>query len=87
MNDPAQHSSSFLAAVFALVARGYIVEIRRVRTASYAATIRNQLDTVVGDLEYRDPVDEPNEYAQGLSSSDYGYEMGRVFDIVLAFCK
>lgn len=85
---PGAHSSSFIAAVFALVARGYTVEVRSACRASYHATIRNHLDAVVGDLEYRDPSDEPEEYAQGLTYANHGGdEMGRVFQIVLAFCS
>lgn len=85
MMEPRGHSSAFVAATFALIARGYTVEIKGVGRASYQAKIRDQNDMFVGDLEYRDPADEPNETAQGLSYANYGPTMGMVFQLVTAF--
>jgi hypothetical protein len=53
--------------VDALVRRGHRVEIRAVHDDSYAALVRNALGQVVGTIEYRSPLDEPVEYARGLS--------------------
>lgn len=51
----------------ALVRRGHRVEIRAVHYDSYAAVVRNPLGQFVGTIEYRSPLDEPAEYARGLS--------------------
>jgi hypothetical protein len=61
--DPAQ----WLSLCFTLMARGYILEMKAVARASFHATVRNQLDRIVGDISYRDPQDEPNDFAQGIS--------------------
>lgn len=61
--DPAQ----WMSLCFTLLARGYILEMKAVMRGSFHATVRNQLDRVVGDITYRDPQDEPNDYAQGIS--------------------
>lgn len=79
------HSSAFIAATFALVARGYTVEIKGTGRASYQAKIRDQLDLLVGDLEYRDPADEPNPQAQGLSFASYCPTLGVVFELINGF--
>lgn len=60
-------AADFFAAQFALLARGYILEVRAVRKGSFHATVRSRLETVVGSLEYRDPRDELEPSAQGLS--------------------
>ena len=86
-NNPDLHSSAFVAAAFALIAKGYTVEIKRVARASYHAKIRDSLDGLVGDLEWRDPIDERNPRAQGLSSAGYSIGQDEIFRTVLHFIK
>jgi hypothetical protein len=56
-----------VALIRALVRAGLRVELRAVLFDSYAAVVRNELEQRVGDIEYRSPLDEPAEYARGLS--------------------
>lgn len=50
-----------------LVRRGHRVELRAVHYDSYAAVVRNAFGQTIGTIEYRSPLDEPTEYARGLS--------------------
>lgn len=78
--------AELIGIVLRLVARGYGVELRSCYRASYHAVIRDAMDIVVGDLEYRDPQDESNPQAQGLSYSsrvlDPQYTSDRVLRII-----
>jgi hypothetical protein len=78
-------SASFMAAVFALLRRGYAVELVATGRGSYQAKIRNQLDVLVGDMQYRDPIDEKNELYQGLSFASHTPEMGAAFGVITPF--
>lgn len=78
----------FLALVFNLVSRGYVIELKSSGKSSYHATVRNQLDLIVGDIQFRDPQDEPNEFAQGISygshNSDPQYAPDITFKLVMS---
>ncbi len=63
--------AGFLSVVLALVDRGYKVEVERVRRSSYRAIVRNDLGMARGEFQYRDPGDEPEPEAQGLSYGPY----------------
>jgi hypothetical protein len=88
LRQPRPCAAQFLAVVLDLVSRGYIVEVRGHHKASLAATVRNQLDLVVGDLQYRDPADEANEYAWGISyaghTQDQQYAPDLTFQVITA---
>ncbi len=60
-------SADFFSVVFALLAKGFTVEMKMRYKASYVAIVRDSRDAFIGELQYRDPQDEPKEYAQGLS--------------------
>lgn len=63
-----QHSTAhYMSLVFALLARGYRLDIQGVGRASYHAVVRNAMDRVVGDLTYRDPSEEHASFAAGIS--------------------
>lgn len=68
-----QHSPAhFMSLIFALLARGYKLDLQGVRRASYHAVVRNAMDQVVGDLTYRDPSEEPKgSPAAGISYGSY----------------
>jgi hypothetical protein len=69
MDPRPQHSPAhYMSLAFALLARGYKLDIQGVRRASYHAVVRNAMDQVVGDLTYRDPSEEsPDSPAAGIS--------------------
>jgi hypothetical protein len=54
-----------------LVQHRYTVEVRAIGRASLLAHVRDQHDTLVGDLQYRDAQDEPEDYAQGVSYTPF----------------
>lgn len=76
--------TAFYSVCFALIARGYIVEIRAVMQRSLRAAIRNSMDLPCGDLQYRDPSDEPEELAQGISYASCFGDVGAAPDPVFA---
>jgi hypothetical protein len=84
-----QHSPAhFMSLVFALLARGYRLDLQGVRRASYHAVVRNAMDQVVGDLTYRDPSEEPPDSpAVGISYGSYltdpQFERDVTFQIVV----
>jgi len=69
---PQHGPAHYMSLVFALLARGYKLDIQGVRRASFHAVVRNSMDCTVGDLTYRDPSDEyPNSPAVGISYGSY----------------
>lgn len=53
--------------VRALLRAGFTVKLGAVHDDSYHGIVFNPLDQPVGSIEYRSPLDEPAEYARGLS--------------------
>lgn len=67
----------FLSIVLRLLARGYVVEMRAHHSASYSAVVRNSMDVILGDLQYRDAFDEDTLEAQGISYACHTHDPER----------
>lgn len=63
-----------------LLNRGYSIELSRVHHASYQAKVRNAYGAIIGDFEYRHPIDEPHEWAQGLSYAAHFIDPSLYYD-------
>lgn len=68
LSRPQHGPAHYMSLVFALLARGYKLDIQGVGRLSFHAVVRNAMDQVVGDLTYRDPSEEPEgSDAAGIS--------------------
>ena len=87
VQQPRHCSAEFMGLLLTLMSRGYVVEARAARRASFTAKVINQLDVPVGEIQYRDPVDEPNEQAQGISYSSFDSHRDATFELVMQVLK
>lgn len=87
MNSTDHELPHYMSLVFALLGKGYRLDIQAVGRASFHAKVFNRQDQGVGTLDYRSIGDESQRYAQGISygscSTDPQYEYDATFTFIV----
>ncbi len=83
-----RHRPTALSFLIARLERaGYTAEVQPCHIDSWFGEVRDLFGEVVGDLAFRGPIDEPNEYARGLSYTSRLFDLQRFPDRVLAIVR